>query len=85
MDLQNSLSSQDGENLERIQYLKVLVDQQVHSSKIHPYTSAPIEPLPVPTSVLEFSRVTELMDSLYIVKEFIHDLQSTVQFPTMVQ
>jgi hypothetical protein len=27
---------------------------------------------------------TELMDSLYIVKEFIDDLQSAVQFPTMV-
>jgi hypothetical protein len=25
------------------------------------------------------------MDSLYIVKEFIDDLQSAVQFPTMVQ
>jgi hypothetical protein len=35
--------------------------------------------------VLGFSRVTELMDSLYIVKKFIDDLQSAVQFPTMVQ
>ena len=32
-----------------------------------------------------FSRVTELMDSLYIVKEFTNDLESTAQFPTMVQ
>ena len=32
-----------------------------------------------------FSRVTELMDSLQIVKEFIDDLQSAAQFPTMVQ
>jgi hypothetical protein len=28
-----------------------------------------------------FFRVTELMGSLYIVKEFIGDLQSAVQFP----
>ena len=32
MGLQNSLSSQEGENLERFQYLKVLVDQQANSS-----------------------------------------------------
>ena len=31
-----------------------------------------------------FSRVTELMSSLYIVKEFIDDLQSAVHLPTMV-
>jgi hypothetical protein len=28
--------------------------------------------------------VTELMDSLYIVKEFIDDLQSAVKFQTIV-
>jgi hypothetical protein len=34
--------------------------------------------------VLEFSRVTEFMGSLYIVKEFVDDLQSAVQFSTTV-
>jgi hypothetical protein len=36
------------------------------------------------TSVLEFSRVTELTGSLYIVREFVDDLQSIVQLPSMV-
>ena len=31
-----------------------------------------------------FSRVTEFMGSPYIVKEFVDDLQSAVQLPTMV-
>jgi hypothetical protein len=31
-----------------------------------------------------FSRVTELMSSLYIIREFVDDLQSIVQLPTMV-
>ena len=31
-----------------------------------------------------FSRVTELMGSLYTVKGFVDDLQSAVQLPTMV-
>jgi hypothetical protein len=31
-----------------------------------------------------FSRVIELMGSLYIVKEFIDDLQFSVQLPIMV-
>jgi hypothetical protein len=31
-----------------------------------------------------FSRDTELMDGLYIVEEFVDDLQSAVQFPAMV-
>jgi hypothetical protein len=31
-----------------------------------------------------FSRVTELMGSLYIVREFVDDLHSAVQLPTMV-
>jgi hypothetical protein len=32
-----------------------------------------------------FSRVTELMGSLYIEREFVDDFQSVVQLPTMVQ
>jgi len=32
-------------------------------------------------SVLGFSRVTEFMGSLYIVRELIDDLQSVVQLP----
>ena len=34
--------------------------------------------------VLGFSRVTELMGSFYIVREFVHHLQSVVQLPSMV-
>jgi hypothetical protein len=47
--------------------------------KIHPYTSAPLEPLLLSTSVLvRFSSVTEYMASLYIVREFVDDLKSVV-------
>jgi hypothetical protein len=35
-------------------------------------------------SLSVFSRVTELMCRLYIVKEFVDDLQSAVQLPTLV-
>ena len=42
---------------------------------------SPISPLHLCLGVLGFSRVTEHMGNLYIIREFVDDLQSVVQVP----